>query len=348
MFDFIDMIVVRPIANILFFIYNYVGDFGLAIILFVLLVKMLMWPLVKRQLYQVKLMRKLQPELAEIKKNCNGNRQLESLQTMDLYKRYNVKPFRSVLSILIQLPIFIALYTAIRVMAVPNLSDNLEKRAYSFINYDGSRVAEVISLQKPYLEAFEEYNLKLKDESLSEDEKKALSAPTYDFEPKLFNLVDLGAKAGFSNASSITVLFFAVLAAFSQYFTTKQQHSSGKSKSKGFRALMKEAASGKEPSQAEINDMTTAQMGKMMPIMLFLIMINLPGALVLYYLLSNMITFAQQRFVLKKAEEEMEISADRRVIKELKKIKEAEIIENKKSGTKITRISAKDIKKKRR
>ena len=81
------MIVVRPIANILFFIYNYVGDFGLAIILFVLLVKMLMWPLVKRQLYQVKLMRKLQPELAEIKKNCNGNRQLESLQTMDLYKR---------------------------------------------------------------------------------------------------------------------------------------------------------------------------------------------------------------------------------------------------------------------
>ena len=64
MFRLIDFLIVRPITNILFFIYNYVGDFGLAIILFVLIVKMCMWPLVKRQLHQTKLMRKLQPELA--------------------------------------------------------------------------------------------------------------------------------------------------------------------------------------------------------------------------------------------------------------------------------------------
>ena len=44
----------------------------------------------------------------------------------------------------------------------------------------------------------------------------------------------------------------------------------------------------------------------------------------------------------------MEISADKTILKELKKAKEAEIIENKKTGTKITRISAKDTKKKRR
>ena len=44
----------------------------------------------------------------------------------------------------------------------------------------------------------------------------------------------------------------------------------------------------------------------------------------------------------------MEISADKAVLKELKKIKEAEVVENKKTGTKITRISARDNKKKRR
>ena len=44
----------------------------------------------------------------------------------------------------------------------------------------------------------------------------------------------------------------------------------------------------------------------------------------------------------------MEISADKAILKELKRAEEAEIIENKKTGTKITRISAKDIKKKRR
>ena len=58
-------------------------------------------------------MKKLQPELAQIRKNCKGNKQLESLQTMDLYKRYNVKPAGSFLTLLIQLPIFIAIFGAI-------------------------------------------------------------------------------------------------------------------------------------------------------------------------------------------------------------------------------------------
>jgi len=80
MFSLIDFIIVRPIVNILFVIYNLVGDFGIAIILFTIIVKICMWPLVKRQLHQTKLMRKIQPELAEIKKRCNGNRQMESLQ----------------------------------------------------------------------------------------------------------------------------------------------------------------------------------------------------------------------------------------------------------------------------
>lgn len=141
------MVVVRPITNVLFVIYGLVGDFGLAIILFTVLVKLLMWPLVKRQLHQTRLMKKIQPELAEIKKNCNGNRQLESLQMMDLYKRNNIKPFRSILTILIQLPIFIALYTAVRVMVLPTVNDNLSIRAYMPVRQIEG-VEEVISNRK--------------------------------------------------------------------------------------------------------------------------------------------------------------------------------------------------------
>ncbi len=349
MFSLIDTIIVRPITNILFFIYNYVGDFGLAIILFVILVKLCMWPLVKRQLHQTKLMRKLQPELAQIKKNCAGNRQLESLQTMDLYKKYNVKPFRSILSLLIQLPMFIAIFGAIRVMVnVPNQDSNLDKRAYSFIKQDDSRVKEVIDLQTKYLEEKASLDAKKADENLSEDEKNALETPKYEFHPRLFGKVNLEANPGFTSLSAGFALLLALLASFVQYLTSKQLRPSGKAKGKGFRQLMKEAGEGKEVDQAEINEMTSAQMGTMMPIMLLLIMINLPGALILYYFLSNVITFIQQKIVLSKAEKEMEISADKAVLKELKHIQEAEVIENKKTGTKITRISAKDIKKKRR
>ncbi|MBR5389239.1 YidC/Oxa1 family membrane protein insertase [Candidatus Saccharibacteria bacterium] len=349
MFSLIDTIIVRPITNILFLIYNLVGDFGLAIILFVIVVKLCMWPLVKRQLHQTKLMRKIQPELAEIKKNCAGNRQLESLQTMDLYKKYNVKPFRAILALIIQLPMFIAIFGAIRVMVnIPTIDSNLDARAYSFVKQDGSRIQEVIRLQNKYLEEKSSYDAIQADESKTEEEKSSAETPVYEFHPNLFGIVNLEATPGFVSPSAIFALFLAVLACFVQYLTQKQIRPSGKSKGKSFRQLMKEAGEGKEVNQAEINDMTSAQMGTFMPIMLLLIMINLPGALILYYFLSNVITFVQQKIVLDKAEKEMEISADKAVLKELKHIQEAEVIENKKTGTKITRISAKDNKKKRR
>lgn len=348
-FDFIDLIIVRPITNILFFIYNFVGDFGLAIILFVIIVKLCMWPLVRRQLHQTKLMRKLQPELAQIKKNCAGNRQLESLQTMDLYKKYNVKPFRSLLSLLIQLPMFIAIFGAIRVMvSTPTYDSNLDKRAYSFVKQDNSHIKEVIDLQSKYLEEKNEYDTLKSDESKTEEEKNALEAPTYEFHPSLFGLVNLESNPGFTSKSAIFSLVLALAACLTQYFISKQLRPSGKNKGKTFRELMKEAGEGKEIDQAEINDMTSAQMGMFMPLMLLIIMINLPGAIILYYFLSNIITFIQQKIVLDKAEKEMEISADKAILKELKHIQEAEVIENKKHGTKITRISAKDTKKKRR
>lgn len=349
MFAAIDFIIVRPITNILFFIYNLVGDFGLAIILFVIIVKLCMWPLVKRQLHQTKLMRQLQPELAQIKKNCKGNRQLESLQTMDLYKKYNVKPFRSLLSLIIQLPMFIAIFGAIRVMVTPPTdSSNLDLRAYSFVKQDGSNVKTVIDLQNKYMAEKSTYDSVKNDDTKSEEEKSAITAPTYEFHPSLFGLVNLESNPGFTSPSAIFSLFIAVLACLVQYLTSKQLRPSGRSKGKGFRQLMKEAGEGKEIDQAEINDMTSAQMGTMMPIMLLLIMINLPGALILYYFLSNLLTFVQQKIVLGQAEREMEVSADKAILKELKHIQEAEVIENKKTGTKITRISAKDTKKKRR
>ena len=67
-FNFIDMIIVRPIVNILYVIFNLVHDFGLAIIILTIIVKLLMWPIMKKQLNQTKLIRKIQPELTQIKK----------------------------------------------------------------------------------------------------------------------------------------------------------------------------------------------------------------------------------------------------------------------------------------
>ncbi len=348
MFSLIDMVIVRPITNILFVIYGFVGDFGLAIILFTVLVKICCWPLVKRQLHQTRLMRKIQPELAEIKKNCNGNRQLESLQMMDLYKRNNIKPFRSMLTLIIQLPIFIALYTAVRVMVQPTLSDNLEKRAYSFVA-EIDKVDEVVNFQQPYLSYLQTVQNIRDDSNLNDEEKNQKIADTevvtYAFQPKLFNIVDLGVRPGFTSVSALIMMVFAIASAFTQYWISRQQLPSKKSqKSKSFRQIMREAADGKEPDQTELNAVMSGQMSKMMPIMMLLIMINLPGALVFYYLISNLMTGVQQKFVLSRSESEMEIAADKRVIRELNKIEEGKVVKES-GGAKVTRITAKSKKR---
>jgi len=356
-FNLIDMIIVRPIVNVQFMIFNLVHDFGLAIIILAILVKLFMWPLTKRQLMQTRLMRKIQPELTKIRKNCNGNKQLESLQTMDLYKRYNVKPFSSILVLLIQLPIFIAVFSAIRVIATPLPQDNLTNRAYDFVAYEGSEIRKLEDEQVKYLE------MKYGENSTEEDK----NAAEYNFHPMLFNTIDLTAKASdVINPSKFTwsalfMLAISIAASLAQYFATKQQMSSGKSeKKKKFRDILKEAKDGKEVDDSDISSLTTNQMSKMMPIMMFIIMFNLHGALAFYYFLSNIFTILQQKLIYNKVEDEMDDNTDKAILNELKKsekgrniakgakIKEAEVVENKKTGTKITRISAKDNKKKRR
>lgn len=341
-FNLIDVLIVRPIVNILFVIFNLVHDFGWAIIIFTILVKLCMWPLTRRQFNQTKLMRKLQPELTQIKKNCKGNKQMESLQTMDLYKRYNVKPFASILTLLIQLPIFIAIFSAIRVIATPLPQDNLMNRAYGIVAYEGSEIRGLEEKQEVYL-------ADLTNDSIPVEEKM-----TYDFHPKLFGTIQLDVKAsdvlmGNFSWSALFILACAIFASVLQYYATKQQMPSGKSeKTKKFRDLVKEAKEGKDLNESDVSNMATGQMSMMMPIMMFVIMFNLNGALAFYYFLNNIISIMQQRVVFRKVEDEIDTMTDKAVLKELRNIKEAEVIENKKTGTKITKISARDIKKKRR
>ena len=107
-----DIIVVQPIFNLLIGIYSLIpgGDFGVSLIVFTIIVRFALFPLTKSMLHQTKAMRKLQPELVRIKKRTKGNKQLESMQMMELYKKHGINPFRSIGILLIQLPIFIALF----------------------------------------------------------------------------------------------------------------------------------------------------------------------------------------------------------------------------------------------
>ena len=274
----------------------------------------------------MKLMRKIQPELTEIRKRCNGNKQLESLQMMDLYKRNNVKPFTSIWTLLIQLPIFFAIFFAIRIMVTPTVKDSVEKRAYPVVA-KMTRIDEIIKLQKSYLENTE--------------------TNTYDFKPQLLGKLDLSTRAGVNSFSSIIILIFVLGSAYTQYLMSRMQMPK-KGKKNTWKKMVEDAKAGKDMNQADLNSMVSGQMNFMMPVMMIMITINFPGALVMYYLLSNIIAITQQKIVFNQVDEQMDNNTDRAILRELKKktseIREAEVIENKKTGTKITRISAKDTK----
>ena len=62
--NFFDVVIVQPILNLLMAIYSIVpgGDFGVSVVIFTIITRLLLWPFVKKQLHQVKAMRKIQPE----------------------------------------------------------------------------------------------------------------------------------------------------------------------------------------------------------------------------------------------------------------------------------------------
>lgn len=274
-----EIVIVRPIFNLLIGLYSLIpgGDFGIAVIIFTILIRFALWPLLKRQLHQVQMMRKLQPQLAKIKKSTKGNRQLESMQMMELYKEHGVSPFRSILILIIQLPIFISLYQVIQIFTLHR--SEVEQYTYSFLKNIGP--------------------------------VKAIIAHPENFHETLFGFISLTAHAFASNPFSINVflVIIAGIAAVSQFFMSRQTTPQVQS-NKRLRDVMSEAADGKQTDQSEMNAIVMGKMTKVLPFVMFFIMINLPGALVLYYATSNLVAVLQQRHILKQDSDEMIAIAD--------------------------------------
>ncbi len=99
---------------ILSFLFNIVSNYGIAIILFTLLVKLLLFPLELKQKRSMSKTQKIQPLLMEVQKKYANDKEKLSQETMKLYKKYGISPMSGCLPMLIQLPIIFALFYVIR------------------------------------------------------------------------------------------------------------------------------------------------------------------------------------------------------------------------------------------
>lgn len=303
-------LIVQPLFNLLVLIYAIIPghNFGVAIILFTIIIRLLMWPLVKKQLHHAKAMRELQPELKRIKKETKGDRQKESMMVMALYKEKEINPFSSIGLLIVQIPILLALYGGLnRIVQDPNA---------------------ILTFSYPAL-----HNLSW---------MKQLSENIALFDSTLFGFVDLMRPAIGKNGTGIywPAMILVLASAVTQYYQSKQLMPTDK-ESKSIRSILKSAGEGKQADRDDMNAAIGRNMKFVVPAMVFLFSVNLAAALSLYWLTSGLVAIIQQARVLRTDEEELESTTTAKDVK-TKEVIEGEVIpprkkKNKKKASKKRR-----------
>ncbi len=228
-----DVLLYNPLFNLLVLIYNYLPghDFGLAIILLTILIRIIIYPVSVKALNSQKALQRLQPQLQEIQKRYKEDKEKQAKETMGLYKREKINPFSGLFLALIQLPILIALYRVFWNGLKPQELSNL----YSFV------------------------------------------ANPMHFNAMFLGLMDL----------SKPNLIFAVVAGVLQFFQTK---------------MLIPTASKDQAKSSDISTIMQKQMVYFFPFITVIILLKLPSALGLYWIVSSAFSIFQQYFIFKKSQ----------------------------------------------
>jgi YidC/Oxa1 family membrane protein insertase len=215
-------VLAKPCLYFMNFIYRYIPNYGIAIIILTIVTRLIFWPLAQKSYKSMNDMRRLQPLMQEIKEKYKDDKARINQETMALYRTYKINPMGGCLPMLIQMPVFFALYRM--------LYQAIELRHAPFFGWIND-----------------------------------LSAPD-----RLFHFAF---KIPFMNEPyGIPVLTIIM----------------------GATMLLQQKLS------PQAGDPTQAKMMMMMPIVFTFIFINFPSGLVLYWLVSNLVSIAQQYYTQKK------------------------------------------------
>lgn len=308
-------LIVKPLFNLLVFIYAILPghNFGLALIIFTIIIRILLWPVLKKQLSHSSKLRKLQPEIKKIKAATKGNRQKEMLMLQELYKEREINPASVFPILILQLVVLIGLYSGLNKLihdpkAIVDFS-------YPFIQHLGW-------IQE-------------------------LKQNIHMFDNTLFGVVDLG-RAALNSGNGIywPAMLLVVGSAVTQYFQSKQLIPKTDDQ-RSLRKILREASSGKEADQTELNAAVGRSTTFLIPAMIFLFTVNLASALSLYWFVGGLVAYAQQSRALKQDSTDMD-ALDGKPSKDLKAIPEAEVITKTPKKSSSSKSSKKKAAKKRR
>jgi len=240
-------ILYAPFLNVLVLLYQYLPghDFGIAVIVLTLLIRLLLYPLMARAIRSQKVMAELQPKIQEIQERFKNDREKQAKETMGLYQKEKINPFGGCLPLLIQMPILIALFRVFWEGLRPEEMTNL----YSFVPHPGiinPTFLGIIDLSKSFM-------------------------------------VEINEQTGYY----WPVFILAILAGLCQFIQAKMISPKFK-KTQGTNQM------------AKFSGMMQKQMSYFFPLLIFFILLRLPAAIGLYWLVTSLFSIGQQYLVFRK------------------------------------------------
>lgn len=270
-------IIAKPLGQFLYWIYNSIAfeNYGLAIIIFTIIVRAAMFPLTLKQYKSSAEMQRVQPLLKEVQRKYSNDKEKLNQETMKLYQEHKINPAGGCLPLLIQMPILFALW---QVITKPL------KFMLGFTDTQLTELAAKASVKGAYSE-IDTITYFIKNGMGKEVGNLNMFFPSHQFGINLGSIPTWHFDQLASNPYNIVLLILPVLATITTYFTARL-------------------------SMPKTTDPATNPMGNSMlyisPLMTLLFSFQFPAGLALYWIAGNIFAIGQQyyvnNYVLKKEE----------------------------------------------
>lgn len=281
---------------LLSFLYNLVNNYGIAIILFTLIIKVLLLPLSIKQQKTMKKSAKMQEKMKVIQFKYKNDPDKMNKEMMNLYKTENMSPFSGCLTAIVQLLLLLSIFYLVKspITYMEKISSEDINKYISQLQEEGKEISKVY----PEIDLIREYNwLKEKNPEDNNIEKLNLQ----------MNFVGLDlSKIPQQNMTDYTVYIIPILYILSSFISIRMTTAMQEKQNKAKKDVVIDGETGKEIEEKESENeidavmQTNKMMSWMMPIMSISIAFVAPLGLALYWLINNILMILE-RLILDKA-----------------------------------------------
>jgi len=261
----------KPFGALMLWLYNVVDNYGIAIIIFAALVKLILLPLTMKQQSSMQKMQMLQPKLQQLQVKYQNDKEKLSAETMKLYQETGINPMSGCLPLLIQFPIIIALYQVI-----------YRPLTYMF-GLTAEQISSLVALVNENLTAAGSAILEgnyIQEITIAQNFTEEIIAKSGITNLQLMNFdflwINLGLTPSFARVDILWVI--PVLAGLSTFLSTKVATS------------MNKTADSANNQTAD----TMKMMNNFFPLMTAWIAFSLPAGVGLYWIVNNVLQIIQQ------------------------------------------------------